>query len=261
MRFIFQPAEEPIPSGASQIIKEDVLKKISEMWAMHLEPNLRLNTVSLTSGWVNSQTIRLSWKITGKGGHSARLHLTLNPLKSCIKIIQRTEDYISTQFSSQDNEVIFAFTQLHCGNSFNVISNDGLITATLRLTEKKMYEPILDEIQEINKKIAKEDGVKIEFESIPGAPPVRNAVKIIKRFRKNITLYNPLKFKIKTDFHSTGGDDFGWYSDKISSALIRFGISKNKSTAGLHEGRFNAPDEIIKMAILFFLIQLVLLKD
>jgi amidohydrolase len=261
VRFIFQPAEEPIPSGASQLVKKNVLKNIIEMWAMHLEPNLPLNTISLTSGFVNYQTIRMSWEITGKGGHSARPNLTVNPIKSSIKIIQRTEDYFNTQFSSQDNKVIFAFTQLHCGTSFNVISNNGLITATLRLTEKKILESILNYIKEINESIVNEDGVKIEFESIPGAPPVDNNAQIIERFRKNITLYNPVNFKIKTDFRSTGGDDFGWYSDKISAALIRFGISKNKGTVGLHEGRFDAPDEIIKKAIMFFLIQLILLKE
>jgi amidohydrolase len=261
VRFIFQPAEEPIPSGASQLIKTDVLKNITEMWAMHLEPNLPLNTISLTSGFVNYQTIRLSWKIYGKGGHSARPNLTVNPIKSSIKIIQKTEDYFNTQFSSQDNEIIFAFTQLHCGTSFNVISDNGLITATLRLTKKKMLDPILDHIKEINQSIVKEDGVRIKFESIPGAPPVNNNAQIIERFKKNIALYNPVNFKIKTDFRSTGGDDFGWYSDSFSSALIRFGISKNKETVGLHEGRFDAPDEIIKTAILFFLIQLILLKE
>jgi metal-dependent amidase/aminoacylase/carboxypeptidase family protein len=72
VRIIFQPAEEPIPSGAPKMISHGVLSNLETIWAMHVEPALPLGTVCLTKGWVNRQTISLNWKITGKGGHSAR---------------------------------------------------------------------------------------------------------------------------------------------------------------------------------------------
>ncbi|MFZ0390802.1 MAG: amidohydrolase, partial [Calditrichia bacterium] len=90
-RFLFQPAEEPIPSGAPQFIKKGVLDGIDHILGMHVEPELKLGQVSVTEGWVNAQSIRLEWQFLGEGGHSARPQQTANPIDAASMLMSRMQ--------------------------------------------------------------------------------------------------------------------------------------------------------------------------
>ena len=89
-----------------------------------------------------------------------------------------------------------------------------------------------------------------------GSPPVYNDGKIIQRFLHHLTLTQTADLVVVDDYRSMGGDDFGWYSQQIPAALVRFGISQGEKTPALHTGHFDVPENVIQTAILFFLTQI-----
>ena len=253
VRIIFQPAEEPIPSGAPKMISHGVLSNLETIWAMHVEPALPLGTVCLTKGWVNRQTISLNWKITGKGGHSARPEQAINPIQACSSLIKEIDDYFNN-ISKEDT--VFAFTTMESKSTFNAIPDQAESGATLRITDMNKKEEYLKKVVQINQQIEQRFKVIINFSSIAGAPPVINDTKVINKLMATIDSWPGENFRIEQDYRSMGGDDFGWYVKKIPGALIRFGSSSKVGTPGLHTGLFDVPHEIIPAAIEFFLFQI-----
>jgi amidohydrolase len=253
VRIIFQPAEEPIPSGAPKMISHGVLSNLETIWAMHVEPALPLGTVCLTKGWVNRQTISLNWKITGKGGHSARPEQAINPIQACSSLIKEIDDYFNN-ISKEDT--VFAFTTMESKSTFNAIPDQAESGATLRITDMNKKEEYLKKVVQINQQIEQRFKVIINFSSIAGAPPVINDTKVINKLMATLDSWHGENFRIEQDYRSMGGDDFGWYVKKIPGALIRFGTSSKVGTPGLHTGLFDVPHEIIPAAIEFFLFQI-----
>ncbi|MCK5454042.1 MAG: amidohydrolase [Calditrichia bacterium] len=262
LRFIFQPAEEPIPSGAPKLIENGVLDKIQTMWGMHVEPALQLGSIGLAKGWVNAQSIKLEWEIYGLSGHSARPHLARNPISAGIRLVEKIQKFFEERESDDRYPTVFAFTNFKSkGEAYNAIPDCASIGATLRLTNTAQKESFLLEIESINKSVETEFGVILKLNFIAGSPPVLNDALVIDKFYSNLQQLNLSDFQIVNHQRSMGGDDFGWYSQKVPSALIRFGVALNDQAPGVHTGLFDVPDGVIPLAILFFLSQIFLWDD
>jgi len=259
LRFVFQPAEEPIPSGAPKLIEKGILDGIQTMWAMHVEPSLPLGSIGLTPGWVNAQSIKLEWEVRGISGHSARPHLALNPISAGIQLIEKIQTHVDESNLDPHYPGVLAFTKFKSeGEAYNAIPAKAVIGATLRLTDTSRKASLLWEMESINQHIETEFGVKLKFNFIAGSPPVFNDALVIDKFYNNLQQLKLSDFKIVNHQRSMGGDDFGWYSQQVPSALIRFGVALNDHTPEIHTGRFDAPDGVIPLAILFFLAQIFL---
>ncbi len=257
VRLLFQPAEEPIPSGAPKFIAKGVLEKVSAVWGLHLEPSLPLGTVSLTEGWVNAQSIKLQWCLEGIAAHSARPDLGVDPILAGIELILKLREIVSQKWNTADKPAVLSFTRFCSeGKSYNTIPAEANLVGTLRITDPAQKDLIFSQIHEIHQLQQNQSGIKIHFEAIAGAPPVTNHPAIIQKFTRNLSQSRGLNLTVDKNFRSMGGDDFGWYVQKVPGAFIRFGTSAGDKTAGLHTGMFNPSEDVIRLAILFFLNQI-----
>ena len=257
VRLIFQPAEEPVPSGAPLMIDKGVLQDIQTIWSLHVEPLLPLGKIGLTAGWVNAQSNKLEWELIGSPAHSARPQLGANPISAGQKIIHSLQEASERQWNSVEFPVVLAFTQFQTDNSsYNVTPSRAKLVATLRITEPKSWAIYQKEIERINILTESETGVKISLAIHRGSPPVYNDGKIIQRFLHHLIFAQTAEMAVADDYRSMGGDDFGWYSQQIPAAMVRFGISQGEKTPALHTGHFDVPENVIQTAILFFLTQI-----
>ncbi len=256
-RAIFQPAEEPIPSGAPKMIETGILDGIQTAWAMHVDPRLPLGSVSLTEGWVNARSIRLEWRLLGSGGHSARPHQADDPLWAGTQLIGQCYQMVSRRWSNPESPVVLTFTGFQSGDVYNAIPEQARLTATLRLTDEQQQERILNDIRNLNRQIEMNSGVQVVFDAHPGAPPVLNDPEIIEGMRENVPDPASDGLTIIRNYRTMGGDDFGWYARKVPSALVRFGTATSIASPQLHTGHFDAPEEVIAIAVSFFLRQII----
>ena len=73
IKCIFQPAEEMLPGGAKQMIKEGVLEnpKVNKMLGQHVFPDLEKGKVGFKCGKYMASTDEIYISVQGKGGHAA----------------------------------------------------------------------------------------------------------------------------------------------------------------------------------------------
>ena len=79
IKFIFQPAEERLPGGANQMIKEGVLQNpnVQNVLAQHVLPDLEVGKVGFRHGTYMASTDEIYITVNGIGGHAAIPDLSL----------------------------------------------------------------------------------------------------------------------------------------------------------------------------------------
>ncbi len=252
VRFVFQPAEEPIPSGAPRLIEKGVLEGVQNALGLHVEPSLPVGTVSLTSGWVNAQSIRLNWRVEGSGGHSARPHLAADPLWAGTTLVEQVYQLAYRSWNRSDFPVMITFTRFRAGEAYNAIPKVAELVATLRLTDETVRERIFADLDHLQAQIEHTSGVRFQREEFVGAPPVHNDPELVRRLQQNLTRWEDHRPRVTDSMRSMGGDDFGWYARAVPSVLVRFGAASGQGAAALHTGHFDVPDALIPLAVRFF---------
>ncbi|MFQ5585166.1 MAG: M20 family metallopeptidase, partial [Calditrichia bacterium] len=149
IRLVFQPAEEPIPGGASKMIPTGILNKVRYAIGIHVDPRIEVGTISLTKGWVNMQSIRLDLEITGTGGHSAYPFKTQDIIWVASRLIQDSLQMINREFDALYEPLILTFTEIRSGEGYNVIPAKLSLTGTIRLSEPKLRERFIDKFQRL----------------------------------------------------------------------------------------------------------------
>ncbi|NOX36725.1 MAG: amidohydrolase [Calditrichaeota bacterium] len=253
IRVVFQPAEEPIPAGAPKFMEHGVLNGVKYALSQHVDPRLPLGIISLTSGWVNMQSVRLDLKLKGAGGHSARPFETADLIWLASRLVDESYGIIYREFNWLEHPVVLTFTEIHAGEGYNIIPRELTLTGTLRVTSRSSKNRFLMKFRTLLQQLETENGVQAEFTRVEGAPPVLNDENLIRQLQEIARTAEPSPITFISDFRSSGGDDFGYYAQEVPSALVRFGIKTKDDQPPLHNGHFDVPFEVVELAIRFFL--------
>lgn len=260
VRLVFQPAEEPTPSGAPKMIEQGALENVACALGMHIEPRLPLRTIGLTTGRINMQSIRLDLKISGPGGHSARPSDTADLIWIASRLVQDSYQLVYRQMNLLDSAVILTFTEIEAKQGYNVIPSGLSLTGTLRLVDPIKKATFYDKFKALLRNFEKSAGCKIKLKITEGAPSVNNNVSLTEKLTENTKILFP-DSPIADNFRTPGADDFSHYSEQVPAVYTRFGIGGEFAKASLHEGLFDVPRETILDATRFFAFQLMNLGD
>ncbi|MCK5075794.1 MAG: amidohydrolase, partial [Calditrichia bacterium] len=251
LRVIFQPAEEPIPSGALKCIETDVIKDVKAIFAIHVEPKLPVGAVSFTKGWVNAQSHSIKMSFKGKGGHSARVNQNNHLIYTVSKFIQEAGAFIDSKNNPEIPSVL-AFTKIMAGDGYNVLPEELELTATLRTASAETIGVFSDFVKQYALFLKENHKVDMIVSIKSGAPPVVISEEIYESMFEiySIFLKNELKLE---QYRSMGGDDFGWFLTKLPGALIRIGIADAAHKTGLHQPGFDANEESLYNSLLLII--------
>ena len=87
IRLFFQQAEE-IGAGARLFVKEGLLDGVGRVYGSHISSQLKSGIVSLTPGPNNASCDHFTIKVTGKGAHVSKPHLSVDALYTAAQIIR-----------------------------------------------------------------------------------------------------------------------------------------------------------------------------
>lgn len=228
VRFIFQMAEETRSSGALEVIRQNGLDNVKEIYAIHTEPKLDVGKIGVRTGAITSAADIVSVEIKSTGGHSARPHLAGDVVAALGAIIQNTATVFSRLFDPR-SVVSITWGSVQAGKFPNVIPNYGILKGTIRTTEVSVWESVSHIAKNALYSIAKPYNVEVSIDYEKGVPPVINDEEAVRKIENCIeyvhgqnTLYHSEK--------SLGGEDFAWYlqshtrsGKKVSGAMVRMG--------------------------------------
>ena len=255
IKFIFQPAEEMLPGGAKQMIKEGVLENpnVEKMLGQHVFPDLEVGKVGFRPGKYMASTDELYITIKGKGGHAALPENYNNPLIVAAKLITALDEYSK---SKKDMPCVLAIGFIEALGSTNVIPDKVKLKGTLRVMDEDFRINTHEKMLAITNSIAETFSLTINFEIRKGYPCLVNDEELTE---KAITLakeYLGAENVIDLPMRMTA-EDFAYYSQQVPSCFYRLGTAnKIKGIVhGLHTSRFNIDESsmIIGMGLMSYL--------
>lgn len=239
---IFQPAEES-PGRAKDIVETGLLKKynVKAIYGMHLFPELPEGTVASKEGPFFAQAALMTTTITGKSGHGAMPHKTIDPLMAFTKIVDGYQTIVSRNLSPFDPGVV-TIGKFCGGSAQNIIADTVNFWGTIRTFKEENTEFIIDRIKEIHRGIELSYRVKIDEKIDIVYPPVVNDKELYKKFVETMKDMNYVEHEALTI-----SEDFAYYQKEVPGIFMLLGTRSEEKgfVYPLHSCHFNFDEKVL----------------
>ncbi|MCK4571679.1 amidohydrolase [candidate division WOR-3 bacterium] len=246
VRLLFQPSEERTPGGAKGMIEEGVLEGVSEIFGIHIDPEIEIGSLSIRSGVMMASPDEMDIKITGTGGHAAEPHKTNDVIYATSLFINEIQGLVSRK-SEPTKPVVISICSIHGGSTYNIIPTNVRLKGTVRTIDKESWQNIPQWIDDILKGISLSYGIEYELLYKRGYPILKNDEK---KTKKLICIAQEIFKNIEImDDPVMGGEDFAYYLEKIPGSFSFIGGANKKKGiySKLHTPHFIIDEDALPM--------------
>jgi amidohydrolase len=246
---IFQPAEEH-GAGAEVMCREGIMERfgIGRVFALHNVPGLDEGRVLTTPGPIMAAVDTFHVHVTGKGGHGAMPHETLDPIPAALAIAQAMPTIVSRNNYALDDLVI-SVTQIHAGTTDNVIPDSAYINGTVRTFDPAVQKMVIRRMEEIVSGTAAAYGVTARLDYEVGYPATINdaeAAAFAARVAGEVVGSDNVDPQAGREM---GAEDFAYMLQERPGAYLFVGAGPG---AGLHHPEFDFNDAIAPIGASIF---------
>lgn len=227
IRLIFQPCEEAYPGGAQAMINDDVLNDVDEIYGFHVFPLYPVGQYATCKGPMLAQSDTFEITITGKGGHAAFPHLTVDPVLLGAQFVNAAQSIVSRNVNPLDSAVV-SITEFHAGDAKNVIPPSvklGGTVRTLNLSVQKMIKTRLENLlvgistaNDATYRFDYQEGCPVTFNHEPCVESVLSSARTLVGEENTIFPISPI----------LGGEDFACYSQHIPACFVMVGAGNEQ---------------------------------
>jgi amidohydrolase len=228
IRFIFQPAEERFPGGASLMIRDGILQNPEPVSVIgqHVFPQLEAGTVGFRPGIYMAAADELYFTVKGKGGHGAYPHLTIDPVLMMAELINSLQRVVS-RFAQADKPAVLSVGKVIANGATNIIPEVVKLDGTFRSFDQELRFAAHEEIRRIARGVAEAHGGTIETEIKVGYPPLLNHEELTVRLRTWAEEFLGKDSVVDLPI-SMGAEDFAYYSQETSACFYRLGTGNTE---------------------------------
>lgn len=227
IRFIFQPCEEAFPGGAPAMIEDGVLDDVDEIYGIHVFPLYSVGQYATCTGPMLAQSDTFEITITGRGGHAAFPHLTVDPIVVGTQFVNAAQSIVSRNVDPLDSAVV-SITQFHGGDAKNVIPPSVTLGGTVRTLDKDVQKRVRTQLENLIAGIANAHEATYTFDYQEGCPVTYNhepCVDTVVSSAETLVGKENVLFPIPPIL---GGEDFACYSQKIPACFVMVGAGNEQ---------------------------------
>lgn len=255
VHLIFQPAEEGA-GGAHKMISEGLFKRfpMDSVYGLHNWPKIPKGQIALRSGPIMAAAERFDITITGKGGHAAMPHKTIDPIVIGAQVVSALQTLVSRARDPLD-PVVISITNFNAGTgAFNVIPDTATLSGTMRAFEPETRARMIARIGEVVSDTAAMMGGVGECVFVPGGYDPTVNTEAETAFCAGVAKALVGEANVDTNVApSMGAEDFGAMLQAVPGCYIWMGQGEADAASnhnqGLHTPRYDFNDDIIPMGI------------
>ncbi|MFX0085796.1 MAG: M20 family metallopeptidase [Candidatus Hodarchaeota archaeon] len=242
LKLIFQPAEEG-GGGGKKIVEEGHFNNVDVVFGIHVWRELPAGIIGTRKGPLLASADQIKITITGKGGHAAAPHQTMDPTSVMMDIYNALQKMISREIDPFEPKVLTT-PQFEGSKAHNIIPESVTLEGTFRTMNPEVRDHIIKRIKEIVEGYSKAWRCTGIVETNPIAyPPLindDNAVDELKMILKELD-------EVKKMDQSMGGEDFAFYLQKTKGAFIALGIYNEEKgiTYPHHHSKFQVDESVL----------------
>ncbi|HWP12440.1 MAG TPA: M20 aminoacylase family protein [Ramlibacter sp.] len=246
---IFQPAEEG-GGGGKVMVEEGLFDRFpaDQIYAVHNWPGLPPGQMAVRPGPVMAATDEIVIKVSGRGGHAAIPHLTVDPVVMTAQIISALQSIASRNLNPLDALVVSVCSmETSQTNVFNVIPDFVKLIGTVRSFRPETRDMAEKRIKEIVGGVAQAMGGRADIEYKRGYPSTINS-ELEAQFAAKVGERVFGKQNVFTDAEPTmGGEDFSYMLQARPGAYVFLGQGGGPNNCFLHNPGYDFNDEVIPL--------------
>jgi hippurate hydrolase len=222
--------------------------EIDQVFGMHNLPGLDVGQFAIREGGLMAATDEFTITIKGIGGHAAMPHLAIDPVMIAAQLTVALQTLVSRNVDPIKNAVL-TVTQIHGGDSFNVIPGSAVLNGTVRTLDEAVRALMEKRMREVSENISAAFGASVEFVFRRGYPVTINA-PAQTRFAVQVAREIVGAQKVDSDVAPMmGGEDFSYMANARPGAFIFMG---NGDSANLHQDTYDFNDEAIPLGCTYW---------
>ncbi len=252
VRFVFQHAEELPPGGAEALVAAGVVDGADLVVGIHLNSGLASGSVSVLAGAVTAAADLFTLEITGRGGHGAMPHETVDAIAVAAQVIANLQHVVSRETDPFDSAVV-SVTTVHAGTAKNVIPGAVKLGGTVRTLSAARRNEVRDAIERVVRGVTDAHRATSTFDYEVGYDPVVNDPASTKAVRDAIVgelgeaafvEYPPMM----------GGEDFSAYGAAAPAAFFWVGSGNEElgTTFPHHHPQFDIDEAALRYGTAVF---------
>ncbi len=251
IRLIFQPAEE-VGAGAMRLIEAGVLRGVGMIFGGHLDRHFPTGTLVVTEGPVSALTDAFRIEISGKGGHAARPHESVDAVVVGSLMVMSIQTIVSREVNPAHPAVV-SVGRFEAGTIGNAIAGQAILEGTIRTQEAGVREHFKQSVRRIASSVGTVHGADVEVEFHAGSPIVSNPPETtaLARDAAARVVEEDAIAELKTV--NMGGEDFGYYLEEIPGCYVRFGARvEGREMYPAHSSRFDFDERAMAYGAAWF---------
>jgi hippurate hydrolase len=238
---VFQPAEEAGEiSGAQAMIADGLFERFpcDAIFGLHNHPGAPEGTVLTRSGPIMAAADTAYIKVTGKGGHASRPHLTVDPVMVACSLVMALQTVVARNIDPTETAVI-TVGAIHGGEASNVIPDDVDLAVSIRSFSPVVRDLLQKRVCELTEQHVAAYGATAEIKYELGYPVVVNSDA------ETVFATEVVRELIGDDKVSTcplipGSEDFAYFLQHKPGSFLRLG--NGVDSAVLHNPKYNFND-------------------
>ena len=247
VRCVFQPAEETVPGGATEVVASGVLDGASRAFALHCDPSVTAGKIGLRTGAITAACDRIDVTLLGPGGHTARPQLTVDLVDALGRLITDVPALLSRQVDPRAG-MSLVWGAVNAGIAANAIPQRGQLRGTVRVLDRDAWQDAEELMRSLVERIAATTGADVDVDYVRGVPPVVNDPRAVALMRA-AALETVGSDAVVVSPQSMGGEDFGWFADLMPIALARLGTHGGGAPLDLHRGTFDVDERALGIGV------------
>jgi amidohydrolase len=247
VRLIFQPAEE-VPGGALDVLAAGGIAGVDRIFAVHCDPRLDVGKVGIRTGPITAACDKITVRVTGPGGHTARPHLTADLVFALGKIVTELPAALTRRVDPRSS-LSLVWGRISAGTAANAIPDDGVVEGTVRCLDDEAWQAAPDLLKALIDSVAGAYGVLADLSYQRNVPPTVN--EAVSAAMLSTAAQRVLGADAVTSTpQSLGGEDFAWYLESIPGALARLGVrTPGSPSLDIHQATFDVDERAIGTGI------------
>ncbi|KAB2750132.1 M20 aminoacylase family protein [Brucella anthropi] len=246
---LFQPAEEG-GAGGLAMVEDGVMDRfnISEVYGIHNMPGLPVGQFAMRKGPIMAATDEFDLFITGRGGHAAQPHRTIDPILAGSQLMIALQGIVSRNVDPLDSLVI-SVTKFIAGEAYNVIPEKATLSGTVRTLKKETRAFAERRIREAAAGIAAATGAEITVRYKNNYPVTYNhdaQTEFAARVASAVAGESKVDESVEP---MMAAEDFSYMLEARPGAYIFLG---NGDTPGLHHPAYDFNDDAIPYGVSYF---------
>ncbi|MFO1307514.1 MAG: M20 aminoacylase family protein [Burkholderiales bacterium] len=253
VHFVFQPAEEN-EGGGRVMVEEGLFDRfpMRAIYGMHNWPSAPVGTMAMRAGPLMGAFDVFEIVATGKGAHAAMAYQGKDPMLFASHAIGALQTIVSRNLHPLDAGVV-SVTQVHAGDTWNVIPDQVVLRGTVRSFERDVQDTIERRMRTIV------DGIAATFEM---SATLRYERRYPATVNTDVETGHAIaaasavvgRDRVDTDpVPSMGSEDFAFMLQAKPGCYVWLGTGTGPDTPSLHNPRYDFNDDALAIGTSYWI--------